>query len=73
MLLSLNPFGDSNGDSNVGGNNSDNQECMNNNDPDEPGALHATVTPNNKRDKRPEKLDKTPLQSQYFMSLKEEF
>ena len=62
-----------NGDSNVDANNTDNQECMTNNDPDEPGALHAIVTPNNKRDERPENLDKTPLQSQCFMSLKEEF
>ena len=62
-----------NGDSNVDANNTDNPECMTDNDPDEPGALHAIVTPNNKRDERPENLDKTPLQSQCFMSLKEEF
>ena len=36
-------------------------------------ALQAIVTPNNKLDERPENLDKTPLQSQRFMSLKEEF
>ena len=40
---------------------------------DEPGALHAIVTPNSKRDERPENLGKTPLQSQCFMSLKAEF
>ena len=59
-----------NGDSNVDANNTNNQECMTNNDPDEPGAI---VTPNSKRDEGPENLDKTPLQSQCFMSLKEEF
>ena len=42
-----------NGDSNVDANNTDNQECMTNNDPDEPGALHAIKKPNNKRDERP--------------------
>ena len=52
-----------NGDSNVDANNTGNQECMINNDPDEPGALHAIVTANNKRKERPENLDKTPLQS----------
>ena len=62
-----------NGDSNVDANNTDNLECMTDNDPDEHGALHAIVTPNNKLDERPENLDKTPLQSQRFMSLKEEF
>ena len=46
---------------------------MTDNDSDEPGALHAVVTPNNKRDERPENLDKTPLQSQCLMSLKEKF
>ena len=46
---------------------------MTDNNPDEPGALHAIVTPNKKLDERPEDLDKTPLQSQRFMSLKEEF
>ena len=60
-------------DSNTDANNTDNQECMTNTDPDEPGALHAIVTPNSKRDERPENLDKTPLQSQCFMSLKEKF
>ena len=40
---------------------------MTDNDSDEPGAFHAIVTPNSKRDERPENLDKTPLQSQCFM------
>ena len=62
-----------NGDSNVDANNTDNPECMTDNDSDEPGALHAIVTPNSKRDERPENLDKTPLRSQCFMSLKAEF
>ena len=62
-----------NGDSNVDANNTDNPECMTDNDSDEPGALHAIVTPNSKRDERPENLDKTPLQCQCFMSLKAEF
>ena len=62
-----------NGDSNVDANNTDNPECMTDNDSDEPGALHAIVTPNSKRDERPENLGKTPLQSQCFMSLKAEF
>ena len=62
-----------NGDLNVDANNTDNPECMTDNDSDEPGALHAIVTPNNKRDERPENLDKTPLQSQCLMSLKEKF
>ena len=61
-----------NGDSNVDANNTNNQECMTNNDPDEPGALHAIAAPNNKRDERQENLDKTPLQSEYLMLLKEE-
>ena len=45
------------------------------NDSDEPGSttFHAIVTPNSKRDERPENLDKTPLQSQFFMSPKAEF
>ena len=46
---------------------------MTDNDPDEPAAVQEIVTPNNKLDERPENLDKTPLQSQRFMSLKEEF
>ena len=50
-----------NGDSNVA-NNTDNPECMTDNDSDEPGAFHAIVTPNSKRDERPENLDKTSLQ-----------
>ena len=62
-----------NGDSNVDANNTDNPECMIDNDSNEPDALHAIVTPNSKRDERPGDLDKTPLQSQCFMSLKEEF
>ena len=62
-----------NGDSNVDANNTDNPECMTNNDSDERGALHAKITPNSKRDERPENLDKTPLQRQCSMSLKEEF
>ena len=62
-----------NGDSNVDANNTDNSECMTDNDSDEPDAIHAIVTPNRKRDERPGNLDKTPLQSQRFMSLKEEF
>ena len=62
-----------NSDSNVDANNTDNPECMTDNDFDEPGALHAIVTPNSKRDERPENLDKTLLQSQCYMSLKEEF
>ena len=59
-------------DSNVDAHNTDNPECMTD-DSDEPGALHTIVTPNSKRDQRPENLDKTPLPSQCFMSLKEEF
>ena len=59
-----------NDDSNVDANNTDNPECMTDN---EAGAVHAIVTPNNKLDERPENLDKTPLQSQRFMSLKEDF
>ena len=39
---------------------------MTNNDSDEPAALHAIVTPNIKRDEKPENLDKTSLQSQCF-------
>ena len=61
-----------NGDSDVDANNTDNLECMTDNDSDETGALHAIVTPNSKRDERPENLHKTPVQSQSFMSLKEE-
>ena len=61
-----------NGDSNVDANNTDNAECVTDNDSDEPGALHVIVIPNSKRDERPENLDKTPFQSQCFMSLKEE-
>ena len=57
-------------DSNVDANNTDNPECMTDNDPNEPGALALLLTPNNKLDERPENLDKTPLQSQRFMSLK---
>ena len=49
-----------NGDSNVDTNNTDNPECMTDNDSDEPGALHAIVTPNSKCDERPENLEKTP-------------
>ena len=60
-------------DSNVNASNTDNPEYKTDNDPDEPEPLHAIVTPNNKLDERPEDLDKTPLQSQRFMSLKEEF
>ena len=52
---------ENNGDLNVDANNTDNPECMTENDSDEPGALHAIVTPNNKRDERPENLDKIPL------------
>ena len=59
-------------DSNVDASNTDNPKCMTDNDPDEPGALHAIVTPKNRLDERPEDLDKSPLQSQRFMSLKEE-
>ena len=59
-----------NGDSNVDANN--NLECMTDNDSDETGALRAIVTSNSKRDERPENLVKTPLQSQCYMSLKEE-
>ena len=62
-----------NGDPNVDANNTDNAECMTDNDSDEPDVLHAIVTPNSKLDERPGNLDKTPLQSQCFMSLKEEF
>ena len=62
-----------NGDSNVDANNTDNPECMTDNDSDESGTFHATITPNSKRDERLEHLDKTPLQSQCFMSLKAEF
>ena len=62
-----------NGDSNVDASNTDNPECMTDNNSDEPGVLHAIVTPNSKRDERPENLDKTPLQCQCFMSLKAEF
>ena len=45
------------------------------NDSDEPDSntFHTIVTPNSKRDERPENLDKTPLQSQFFMSPKAEF
>ena len=57
-------------DSVVDVNNTNNPERMTDNDSGEPGALHTLVTPNNKLDERPEKLDKTPLQSQRFMSLK---
>ena len=39
---------------------------MTNNDSDEPAALHAIVTPNSKRDEKPENLDKASLQSQCF-------
>ena len=46
---------------------------MTDNDSDEPGTLHAIVTPNSKCERRPENLDKAPLQSQCFMSLKAEF
>ena len=62
-----------NGDSNVDANNTDNTECVTDNDSDEPGAFHAIVTPNSKHDESPENLDKTPLRSQCFMSLKAEF
>ena len=62
-----------NGDSYVDANNTDNAEWITGNYSDEPGALHTIVTPNSKRDERPENLDKTPLPSQCFMSLKEEF
>ena len=60
-------------DSNVNTNNTDNPECMTDNDSDEPGTLHAKVTPNSNCERRPENLDKAPLQSQCFMSLKAEF
>ena len=60
-----------NRDSNVDTNNNDNPKCMTDNDSDELGALYAIVTPNSKLDERPGNLDKTPLQSQCFMSLKE--
>ena len=43
------------------------------NDSDEPSAPQAIVTPNSKHDERPENLDKTPVESQCFMSLKAEF
>ena len=43
---------------------------MSDNDSDESDVFHTIVTPNSKRDERPEILDKTPLQSQCFMSLK---
>ena len=62
-----------NGDSNVDANNTDNPECMTDNNSDESGAFHVIVTPNSKHYERPENLDKTPLQSQFFMSLKVEF
>ena len=62
-----------NSDSNVDANNTDNPEYMTDNDSDEPGALHAIVTPNSKRDERPENLDKTLLQNQCYMLLKGEF
>ena len=52
---------ENNGDLNVDANNTDNPECMTDNDSDEPGALHAIVTTNNKRDERLENLDKIPL------------
>ena len=62
-----------NGDSNVDANNTDSPECMAYNDSDEPSAPHTIVTPNSKHDERPENLDKTPVESQCFMSLKAEF
>ena len=62
-----------NGDSNIDANNTDNPECMVDNDSDDPGTFYATETPKSKRDEIPENLDKTPLQSQRFMSLKAEF
>ena len=45
------------------------------NDSDETNSttFHTIVTPNSKRDERPENLDKTPLQSQFLMSPKAEF
>ena len=45
------------------------------NDSDQPGSntFHTRVTSNNKRDERPENLDETPPQSQFFMSPKAEF
>ena len=52
-----------NGDSNFDTNNTDDPDCMTDDNSDEPGTLHAIVTPNSKRDERPENLDKTPLQS----------
>ena len=62
-----------NGESNIDANNTDNPECMTDNDSDETSALYAIVTPNSERNERPENLDKTSLQSQCFMSLKGEF
>ena len=62
-----------NGDSYVDANNTDNAEWITGNYSDEPSALHTIVTPNSKRDERPENLDKNLIQSQCFMSLKEEF
>ena len=49
------------GDSNVDANNTDKPECMTDNDSDEPGTFSAIVTPNSKRDEKPENLAKTPL------------
>ena len=46
---------------------------MSDNDSDEPDVFHTIVTTNSKRDEKPENLDKTPLQSQCFMSLNTEF
>ena len=45
---------------------------MSDNDSDKPDVFHTIVTPNSKPDERPKNLDKIPLQSQYFMSLKAE-
>ena len=50
-----------NGDSNVDANNTDKPECMTDNDSDEPGTFSVIVTPNSKRDEKPENLAKTPL------------
>ena len=64
---------DKNGDSNVDTNNTDNPECLSDNDSNEPDVFYTIVTLTSKRDERQENLDKTPPQSQCFMSLKVEF
>ena len=64
---------DRNGDSNVDAKNTDNPECMTDNESDESENLHTIVISNGKFDKRSENLDKILFQSECIVSLKAGF